>query len=131
VSGRLGGLVAALALLSVVVLVAAFSAGGGDGGGAAPAAAGSRVQPTATPAEARGLPTAEGVLTAVLPGRLVLQPYTEDPPATYLFEGGQVAADIAHLRLHVEDGTPVRLFYEQRDGDRIARAYEDLLPQQG
>ena len=115
-SARTGAIVAAVLLLSVVVLVAVF-AGGGGGGAAAQAggaAAGERM---------------DGVLTQVTEDGLVLQPYAAgaQPQRFAVRPEDRPVLDLPHLRQHVDDGTPVRLFYERAGGGLVARGYQDLL----
>jgi len=116
VNGRLGALVVAILLLSVVVLVAAFAGGGGD------------TDPRGR-TDGEALAMAEGVLTQVAQDALVLQPFAQGaPPLRFAVRPGDVAVlDLPHLRQHVQDGTPVRLYYERSGGTTVAKGYEDLL----
>ncbi len=112
---RVAALVVGLLVLSVGILVAVTAGGGGDGGGAVAAPVAAREQ-------------ADGVLTRVEEDELVLQPYTSAPPQRFVVRPeDRVALDLPHLRLHVRDGTPVRLFFEREGGAMLARGYQDLL----
>ncbi len=113
-SPRIAALVVGLLVLSVGVLVATTA--GGEGG---PEAGGVR-----TPA----MEQASGVLTRVADDALVLQPYAERPPLRFVVRPQDRAAlDLGHLRQHVGDGTPVRLFFEREGAALLARGYQDLL----
>ncbi len=113
-SSRIGALVVALLVLSTVVLVAAFAGGGGDGAGAA-----------ATERMAQ----VDGVLTLVRDDQLVLQPFTDGSlPMRFAVQPRDVPVlDLPHLRQHVQDGTPVRIFHERDATGAVARGYQDLV----
>jgi len=106
VSTRAATLVVGLLVLGTLVLFTAFAGAGGEGPGREP-----------------DLPSVDGVLVEAHEQRITIQPMSGGPRRTLRVEpADRPVLDLPHLQTHVQDGTPVRLFYE---GD-AARGYLDL-----